>query len=98
MDEYIWPSGDICTAWAPVLQRPVPLSCRIYADDTSETHVVGSAVNAQCTLDAAHQRLRECLAEGGYEHNADKSRVSPVFAGKGSLGFRGRSSEAPSPS
>eukprot|EP00959_Pyramimonas_sp_CCMP1952_P404028 8465950-Pyramimonas_sp.AAC.1 len=25
LDEYIWPSEDMCAAWTPVLQRPVPL-------------------------------------------------------------------------
>eukprot|EP00959_Pyramimonas_sp_CCMP1952_P109766 2296049-Pyramimonas_sp.AAC.1 len=30
----LWPSEALCTAWTPMLHRPVDLSCRIYADDT----------------------------------------------------------------
>eukprot|EP00959_Pyramimonas_sp_CCMP1952_P414354 8681660-Pyramimonas_sp.AAC.1 len=33
------PSEALCTAWVPILQRPVDLSCRVYADDTSKTRI-----------------------------------------------------------
>eukprot|EP00959_Pyramimonas_sp_CCMP1952_P179464 3752131-Pyramimonas_sp.AAC.1 len=65
----MWPGESLCTAWAPFIQRPVDLSCRIYADDASKTHVATTAENAQFTLNAAHRGLTAALRESGHAHN-----------------------------
>eukprot|EP00959_Pyramimonas_sp_CCMP1952_P012373 261481-Pyramimonas_sp.AAC.1 len=61
--QVMWPSESLCAAWAPFIHRPVDLSCRIYADDTSKTHVVTTAENAQFTLNAAHRGPTAALRE-----------------------------------
>eukprot|EP00959_Pyramimonas_sp_CCMP1952_P278722 5827681-Pyramimonas_sp.AAC.1 len=72
-DMILWPTEAMCTAWTPIFQRPVELSCRVYADDTSKTHIVSSAKNAKYTLEHAHVHLRDTLSQDGDVHNSGKS-------------------------